>query len=65
MSKNLNLYVIDVVRVTTVQPTVHFELPGVIIVGNMVISKECVSLEKSQGTGALQILETTGSLLHK
>ena len=52
------------VRVATVQPNVNFELSSVIIVGNMVISKECVSLGRSQGVGVLQIPEITGNL-HK
>ena len=50
VSKKLNLYVIDAVGVAIVQPTVHFKLPNAVIVGNMVISKECVTLPRGGGT---------------
>ena len=43
------MYVIDVVKVATVQPTVHFVLPNVASVGNLGISKN-VSQHPTQTT---------------
>ena len=43
--KTFVCYRSDVVKVATVQSTVHFVLPNVISVGNLGISKRCVSLK--------------------
>ena len=59
------MYVIDVVKLATIQLTVHFVLPNVISVEKLGISKRCVSLGKLLGVGALQIPGIVDKSLHK